>query len=52
MKEHPTHNWPIEVQRGEVAFLPGFGTFVDNAFRLELNRVVDIAVLPELATAP
>ncbi len=52
MKEHPTRDYPIEVQRGEVAFLPGFGRFVADAFRLELNRVVDIAVLPDLATAP
>lgn len=52
MKEQPTRNYPIEVLRGESAFLTGFGSYVANAFRVELNRVVDIAVLPELTTNP
>ncbi len=52
VKEYPTLNHPIEVRDGATEFLDGFGAVVPGAFRIVVNHVVTVAVLPELPVSP
>ncbi|MBP6842854.1 MAG: hypothetical protein KA201_03895 [Kofleriaceae bacterium] len=52
MKEHPTHDSPLDVRDGGYEFLDGFGSFVGSSFLVLVNRVVRIAVVPEFPDQP
>ncbi len=52
MKEHPTHDYPLDVRDGGYEFLDGFDRFVDTSFLVLVNRVVHVAVVPEFPAEP
>ncbi|MEZ4398528.1 MAG: hypothetical protein R3B06_00810 [Kofleriaceae bacterium] len=52
MKEHATDDYPLDVHRGDYEFLEDFGEFIQGSYRISVNRIAKVAVLPELPKAP